>query len=44
MDATRISDSLHLVCEVGSLGGSEDWKEMLEKEISQAILEDIEER
>lgn len=44
MDATRISDSLHLVCEVGSLGGSEEWKEMLEKEISQAILEDIEER
>jgi hypothetical protein len=44
MDATRISDSLHLICEVGSLGGSEEWKEMLEKEISQAILEDLEER
>ena len=43
MDATRISDSLHLVSEVGSLGGNEDWKAMLESEISQAILEHIEE-
>lgn len=43
MDATRISDSLHLVSEVGSLGGSEDWKAMLESEISQAILEHLEE-
>ena len=43
MDATRISDSLHLICEVGSLGGDQDWKIMLEKELSQAILEHIEE-
>ena len=43
MDATRISDSLHLICEVGSLGGSEDWREMLQREIGQAILENIEE-
>jgi hypothetical protein len=43
MDATRISDSLHLVCEVGSLGGDQDWKIMLEEELSQAILEHIEE-
>ncbi len=43
MDATRISDSLHLVCEVGSLVGDQDWKIMLEKELSQAILEYIEE-
>lgn len=43
MDATRISDSLHLVCEVGSLGGDDDWKIMLEEELSQAILETIEE-
>jgi hypothetical protein len=43
MDATRISDSLHLVAEVGSLGGDQDWKIMLEEELSQAILEAIEE-
>jgi len=43
MDATRISDSLHLVCEVGSLGGDDSWKAMLEQELSQAILETIEE-
>ncbi len=43
MDATRISDSLHLVCEVGSLGGDQDWKIMLEEELSQVILEHIEE-
>jgi hypothetical protein len=28
---------------VGSLGGDQDWKIMLEKELSQAILEHIEE-
>ena len=44
MDATRISDSLHLIAEVGSLGGNEEWKEMLEAEISQAILEHLEEQ
>lgn len=43
MDGTRISDSLHLVAEVGSLGGDDSWKAMLEEELSQAILETIEE-
>ena len=43
MDATRISDSLHLIAEVGSLGGDDDWNAMLEGELSQAILETIEE-
>jgi hypothetical protein len=43
MDATRISDSLHLICEVGSLGGDKDWKIMLDKELSQSILEQMEE-
>lgn len=43
MDATRISDALHLLCELGSFSGDEEWKEMLNNEISQAILETIEE-
>lgn len=43
MDATRISDALHLLCELGSFSGDDQWKEMLNSEISQAILEKIEE-
>lgn len=43
MDATRISDALHLLCELGSFSGDEEWKEMLNVEISQVILETIEE-
>lgn len=43
MDATRISDALHLLCELGSFSGDEEWKEMLNSEISQAILEKMEE-
>jgi len=43
MDSVRISDGMHLVCEVGSLGGDDSWKAMLEQELSQAILETIEE-
>lgn len=43
MDATRISDSLHLLCELGSFSGDDEWKQMLNDEISQAILETLEE-
>lgn len=43
MDATRISDSLHLLCELGSFSGDDKWKQMLNSEISQAILEKLEE-
>jgi len=43
MDATRISDALHLLCELGSFSGDDAWKQMLNDEISQAILEAIEE-
>lgn len=43
MDATRISDALHLLCELGSFSGDDKWKQMLNSEISQAILEKLEE-
>jgi len=43
MDATRISDALHLLCELGSFSGDDKWKTMLNEEISQTILEAIEE-
>jgi len=42
MDATRISDSLHLVSELGSFGGDDSWKQMLQETISEAILEKFE--
>lgn len=43
MDATRISDALHLLAELRSFGGSQSWKEMLNETLSQFILENIEE-
>lgn len=43
MDATRISDALHLLAEIKSFGGSKSWKEMLNNTLSQFILENIEE-
>jgi len=43
MDATRISDALHLLNEIGSFKGDEEWKAMLNEEISQTLLEAIEE-
>jgi len=43
MDATRISDALHLLNEIGSFEGDEEWKAMLNEEISQTLLEAIEE-
>ena len=43
MDATRISDALHLLAEIKSFGGSQSWKQMLNETLSQFILENIEE-
>lgn len=43
MDATRISDAMHLLTEVHSFSGDEDWKAMVSDKIGQAILEEIEE-
>lgn len=43
MDATRISDAIHLLDEVHSFSGDDDWKTMIGEKISQAILEEIEE-
>lgn len=42
MDATRISDALHLIAELGSFGGDDSWKEMLQETISEAILKKFE--
>lgn len=42
MDATRISDALHLVSELGSFGGDDSWKQMLQETISEAILKKFE--
>lgn len=43
MDATRISDALHLLCELHSFSGDAAWKEMLDEKLSQFILESMEE-
>lgn len=43
MDATRIADALHLLSEINSIGGDGGWKPMLEKTLSQHILEELEE-
>jgi hypothetical protein len=43
MDASRISSAMHLLTDLGSFGGDDDWREMVEETMSQAILEDMEE-
>ena len=43
MDSTRISDAMHLLSEVSSFSGDDEWKTMVGEKISQAILEEIEE-
>jgi hypothetical protein len=43
MDATRVADALHLLSEINSIGGDGGWKPMLEKTLSQHILEELEE-
>ena len=43
MDSTRIADALHLLSEINSIGGDRDWRIMLEKTLSQHILEELEE-
>lgn len=43
MDATRISDAMHLLAEVHSFSGDDEWKTMVGEKISQAILEELEE-
>lgn len=43
MGSTRVSDALHLLSEVQSIGGDREWKEMLKREITQHIMEAVEE-
>lgn len=44
MDATRISDALHLLSDLRSIGGDENWRTMLSETLSQSILEALEEQ
>lgn len=43
MSSTRIADALHLLSEVESVGGDADWRAMLKTEITQHLMEEIEE-
>jgi len=44
MDATRISDALHLLGDLRSIGGDESWRTMLSETLSLFILEELEEQ
>lgn len=42
-DMTKLSTALQILADVGSFGGSDDWKEMITKEVSKAVYESLEE-
>jgi hypothetical protein len=43
-DIAIIKQSLQMVSNIGSFGGDDDWREMIKKEVGQAVLEACEDR